>query len=434
MKSSVLLLTGLGMSVLLAGCGAARVSPQAVSVHHHVPKRSARKTAASHLKASAGLAADEVTWYRLPLRQRMGYPARVAAMTAQNHRVLLKVVSYIDPANPQVRATRWVAWQAGSLAVGTLLSENSRPASSSASAYQLLPAAQEGGPARLMDGPAPALTAWPKAVATYTSLANPAGNQFQMDNEVIGQAGPWIYVALKGPKAPAVSLAGEIWGYRYWNRLVALNVKTGQYRLLALPRSYSETLDYPLWENPPSFAASAHHIYVGVGEWVGVFPENPLSIERTVRHGAPTAALDQARVDAAQRLVNTESWQSVDADAAFWNCYVMKDTSVNACPGGTGYPASLALSQQPTFFNHGDVGFALAWALNLPMDASQASARRAAVTRFDAALSGSLFMNWIAINSAAGIRREFPGGPPKPLPGYYRKDRLYWAQSPGGGK
>lgn len=210
---------------------------------------------------------------------------------------------------------------------------------------------------------------------------------------------------------------------------MALNISTGQHRLFSLPWPHSEALTYPLWNESPAFTATRHHVYIGVGDFIGEFPANPLTADRPIVHGAPSASRTASRIRQALNVVNQASWQSVNADAMFWNCYVMNVSNPKACPHGNSLPSSTALSQSPAFFNHDSVGFPLVWASLLPMTAPQAAQRKMAMIRLHQALKASLMMDWITHPSATAIRRQFPSGPPSPLPGYYRKQGLYWAVS-----
>jgi uncharacterized membrane protein len=219
--------------------------------------------------------------------------------------------------------------------------------------FQLQPPNSNAGYTELMDGKSPAKVIWPRQIPTYVSGENPADSQFQLDNQVIGESGSWIWVALKGPKAAIGGIGSGVWEYRHWNRQVALNVTTGQYRIFSLSRSASETLYYPLWAIPPKFASSGHRVDIGTGDWVGVLPADPVLAASMHYHGALPAALAKSRKMRDLAVVTPNSWQSVDADAGFWNCYVMKDSNTHACPAGNAFPDTNALSQAPTSFNHG---------------------------------------------------------------------------------
>lgn len=235
-------------------------------------------------------------------------------------------------------------------------------------------------------------------------------------------------MALKGPARDGSGLPSNVWGFRRWNRLVALDIQTGNYRVFSLPKPQSEALAYPLWSNPPAFGVANHTVYVGIGAWIGEFPSQPMTAGTSVRHGAPSSVRVSARIHRALSLLYQESWQSVNADVAFWNCSVMKDPSRAACPTGQAVVSHGAVSQNPAYFNHGDVGFPLLWASLLPMSNADAAERAVDVARLRAALRGSLMMVSIAQPSAKALRSLYPGGPPFPLPGYTRRGGLYWAK------
>ncbi len=97
-------------------------------------------------------------------------------------------------------------------------------------------------------------------------------------------------------------------------------------------------------------------------------------------------------------------------------------------PTGQAVVSHGAVSQNPAYFNHGDVGFPLLWASLLPMSNADAAERAVDVARLRAALRGSLMMVSIAQPSAKALRSLYPGGPPFPLPGYTRRGGLYWAK------
>jgi len=107
--------------------------------------------------------------------------------------------------------------------------DHSPPTLSSTTPYQLMHPAS--GPPQITDGSTTAPVAWPAAIPTYISGENPAGNQFGVDNVVIGQTGHWFWAALKGPKNPPTEAIPLTWGYRRWDRLVAPNSATGQYQV-----------------------------------------------------------------------------------------------------------------------------------------------------------------------------------------------------------
>lgn len=174
---------------------------------------------------------------------------------------------------------------------------------------------------------------------------------------------------------------------------------------------------------------SAHHVYIGLGTELGVFPSNPLGVASVIHDGMVSLSRVHHRIEMARSLLSDDSWASVNADAAFWNCYVMDDSSPSACPAGVlNFSDPRPLSQSLTYFNHGSLDPNIIWALDLPMSPLEQKMRIASVHRFDSSLSASLLGPSVVYNSAEAFRERYPDGPPQPLPGYYRKDHLHWAK------
>lgn len=425
MRKALWGMTGMAFTVALVACGVSPVGAPPSPHHGHQRAKASSPVHSTSVLASQGV---PISWTRLPLRSQEQSPTLIAGISVkQGHGLILDLASYstmhvIHPVK------HLVLWQVGrhtvsSVAAGTTFTPGP------GSAYSLVPTTHKTLTPKIMDGTSVASVSWPGSIPVYESGANPFGDPFGVNNRVIGQSGSWIWVALKGPARPTAKLPPGVWGFRHWDRLVALNVITGQYRLFGLPASQSQMLTYPLWAHPPAFAATAHHVYVGVGAFIGVFPANPLTAGPVQDHGKPSTTLTANRVHRALTVLNQASWNAVNADAQFWNCYVMKDPSQAACPAGSGVPTSTALSLDPVYFNHGSVGFSILWASQLAMPASDAALRAQALTRLQQGLKASLEMAWIGNPSSKALRQKYGSGPPNPLPGYYRKNHLYWAKS-----
>jgi hypothetical protein len=63
------------------------------------------------------------------------------------------------------------------------------------------------------------------------------------------------------------------------------------------------------------------------------------------------------------------------------------------------------------------------------MGTGDSEKRSEGTARLDQALSASLWPDWITKDSSEAIRGQYPDGPSKALPAYYRKDHLYWSRS-----
>ena len=409
--------------LLLAGCGTVAASgahgaggtPPSRTSHHVTPQAAAHATHAA-----------TVGWRHLSLPSAMDIRG---IRVGSGSDVTLVLGTSPDASNPQgAWATVPYNWETGALGAETTIASPTRPA---ATPYQLVSSAS--GPPAITGGSSTAPLVWPTSIPTYTSGENPAANAFGVDNAVIGQTGPWLWAALKGPKNPPTAAIPLVWGYRHWDRLVALNPTTGQHQIYPVPAELSSTLYGPLWLNAPVLATLASGDgLVAVGHWVAVVPADPGGVAVLPTLGAPPVAT-AADASAAVALLTHTAWTSIDADAAFWNCYVMADPNKTACPNGASVFGGSALSMQPTYVNHGSVGFSLLWAMTLPMPSpSQQQARTTAENLLEKGLAGSYLMTWIGSPSASAIRAHYNGQPPHALPGYTRRQGYYWATTAGG--
>ncbi len=426
MKKQGFAVTGLALGAVLTGCGLSGAASPTPTPHSSVAPTSSSASTTARVPSSQTIS---IQWTRLPLRTMLGSSTLIEKISPNGggSGLDLQVGTYRG-ANFAKPTLHQVSWQIGSRSVKSIAT-GTASTSSPASVYRLVTTNYTKVTPQLMDGNTAASVKWPSAIPVYLSGANPFGQPFQVDNKVIGQSGSWIWVALKGPSHPTNNLLPLVWGFRHWERLVALNVTTGQYRIFGLPWPHSENLAYPLWDQAPAFAANHDRVYIGIGDWIGEFPTNPVMAGNPHYQGEPSSTLTTSRVHRALNVLNQASWNAVNADAQFWNCYVMKDKSAGACPSGNGFPTSNALSQSPTYFNHGDVGPSILWANELPMPSQDVALRTAAMVRLQQGLHASLFMEWVGNPSAKAIRQKYSSGPPQPLPGYYRKNHLYWAKS-----
>lgn len=405
-----------GAALLIAGCG-----PLAPPGAHGTGSATARTAPRT---TSAAPTVPTVGWRHLQLPAGWDIRGILGGSGGTVTLVLRDAPTQAHPAGGW--ATAPYRWATG--VVGAVAPAASDPAPSSTLRYRLV--SRAGGPPVILGGRAP--VAWPAAIPTYTSGENPAAHPFGVDNALVGQSGPWLWAALKGPHhSPAAGLAG-VWGWRRWDRLVALNRETGQYVVYPIPADWSASLDGPLWEHPPVYhTLLSGQGLVAVGHWAAVLPAHPASgAPLPVRGAAPPTASEQEQ---ALALIHQQAWASINADAAFWNCYVMSDPSTAACPHGRSVFGSTALSTQPTYYNHGDVGFSLLWAATLPLEtAARQQARAADEALLAKGLSGSYLMPWIGNPSASALRARFGGQPPYRLPGYTRRGGYYWASGSSG--
>ncbi len=405
--------------LLLAGCGTAATTSASRTIYPAKPRSASGRSARATTAARVG-------WRHLSLPYAMDIRG-IRAGSGSN--VTLVLEASPDASNPEgVWATVSYNWRTGVLGTETTGAPPTRPVVTS---YQLVQASN--GLPIITGGSSTAPVAWPASIPTYTSGENPATNQFGVDNAVVGETGQWLWAALKGPKNPPTPAIPLTWGYRHWDRLVALNRSTGQYQVYPIPPDLSSALYRPLWFNAPVFSTLASGDgLVGVGHWVAVVPADPSGVISLPTLGTlpVTTAADES---AAVTLLSHTAWTSIDADAAFWNCYVMADPNKSACPNGASVLGGSALSMQPAYYNHGSMGFSLLWAMTLPMSsASEEQARTTAETLMAKGLAGSYLMAWIGSPSASALRAHFHGEPPHPLPGYSRRQGYYWATSAEG--
>ena len=265
---------------------------------------------------------------------------------------------------------------------------------------------------------------WPKGVIAYGSQINPAVGSSAgttWDNAIIGQSGQWLWIALKGPQYPAMRQAPQlVWRFRYWDRLMAVNATTGQYRLYAIPRM---TARESTWDTPPAFFASPHAVYIGVSHWVGRFPLNPGVLPSAPILARTPAAVLQERSDWMTAVAQATVRQGAASVASFWDDAVMRK-SVPGVPGQPGKPAFSWLIDG-AYFNHWMYPNDLVWAMNFPLTPG-ASAYKQRAALFDdlfALLKNPLRGMWITSTNAQ-IRAHFHNHPPV-LPGYQVKDGLY---------
>lgn len=293
------------------------------------------------------------------------------------------------------------------------------------------------------------LAAWPTSILLYGSAANPqTSSPGALDNQIIGQTGNNLWVALKGPQYPPLypQQGPLLWGFRYWNRLVELNVNTGSAVVYTIPRTYSLYHSESLSTNSlvvPSFLQEGQDVFVSVGSWMGEFPVTPPSSQNSTRITSGNVTQVTSRIlipppanyvpDQAQEAMNelsTLSQQEAMSLASYW------DTVLGATvPGVPPYKDYQDGKQQtwntdPVIENHGSLPSGLVWAMEFPLSQSDPMfvKRKAIELSILQMLQSSLNADAIGIvpKSSAQVKAQFSGHPPLALPGFQVRNNLYW--------
>ena len=272
---------------------------------------------------------------------------------------------------------------------------------------------------------------FPAKIPMYQTKLNPPSSKAPAayDNAILGQDGSWLYMAMKGP---GITVPKLTWHFRYWNRIVALNIHTGTYHIYKLPRMSSMNL-VNTWNVPPAFTAGRSTVYIGLGNWIGLLPVHPAAslAETPIRHGLPIQALN-ARTNTVLAGLTRLQNQAATGLATYWNCQVMQKNPLGSCPP----PEKFVLPwvMQPIIFNHGDQPELIDWAVDMPPTPDSKSAQ-ALATRLRTLIRlehSPINTAWIALNSAKAMQKAFHDTPPTALPGYHRKNGLYWLKDPHG--
>ncbi|KUO94616.1 hypothetical protein [Ferroacidibacillus organovorans] len=282
------------------------------------------------------------------------------------------------------------------------------------------------------------VVAWPKAIPLYGSGQNPqSAAPGSLDNQIIGQSGAWLWVALKGPQLPPLypKQYPLIVGFRHWNRLVALNVQTGAYRLFAIPQTYS--LYQSSWGVAvPAFANLGAQVAISVGSWIGIFPADPgtgssASVASPILVAAPKASLARRGSEALMDLKLLD-WQEINSLAAYWNSIMGKQ--VPGMPFYRNGQAPVSWNTDPVVFNHAALPSALTWAMEYPF--VRGSVQDQERTRLESSIIALLTSRlngyaWSAAGySYASERKAFANHAPLSLPGYVVKQGVYWPIRP----
>jgi hypothetical protein len=275
---------------------------------------------------------------------------------------------------------------------------------------------------------------WPSAVPAYGSDETPQVTiPGLVDNQILAQEGGWLWIAMKGPQYPPLyPHAGPLSaGFRYWNRLIALNLVTGAYRVYRIPRTYA-LQQSPFMEPRPALLLRGSEVVAAVGSWIGILPAPGTGTTSVpVRVPAPPAIVER---DGATALSDLRYLYAQEANglAAYWDSVMGRHV-----PGLPLYPSGrtpAGWNTDPVIFNHQVYPADLIWAMEFPF----APGSRMADTR--ARLAASIVhllasrLNGYASSpvevSYATIRQAFKGKPPLTLPGYTVRDNVYWPDSP----
>lgn len=119
---------------------------------------------------------------------------------------------------------------------------------------------------------------------------------------------------MKGP----ARMPGATWGYRQWDRLLALNLKTDAYKLLPIPQRTSLARFSP-YQDTPAFASAGPVVWVAVDDWLARLPADagllPASGKLAVLNPLPAARLAACQARALAYLNGLQQQMVVSAVA-----------------------------------------------------------------------------------------------------------------------
>jgi len=282
---------------------------------------------------------------------------------------------------------------------------------------------------------------WPRAVPVYGEFAQtePYG---AVDNQILGQSGDWLWIALKGPARAPFSLRTSPL-FRDWDRVVAIDLKTGAYRVLQLPPISSPV---GTMFTPPAFAVRGGTVWIGVSDWLGVLPADPALLpgapgspgssgSPSAASGAATAertlvlpvlrpvpaAVMQSRLTLAQTQFSALLREQAGSIASLWDNYIMG----RHVPGVTGSEESWM--SDGAYINQGYIPEGVLYGSEFPV--ATGSAASAAQARLNADLTqlgqNPLPSSIYTLTTAAQERKYFHGHPPGALLGYRVEHDLY---------
>ncbi|MCY0901786.1 MAG: hypothetical protein OWU32_06295 [Firmicutes bacterium] len=293
---------------------------------------------------------------------------------------------------------------------------------------------------------------WPRAVPVYGefSQTEPYG---AVDNQILGQSGDWLWVAMKGPAHAPFSLRTSP-VFRDWDCILAIDLKTGAYRLLQLPPISSPVATM---YTAPAFAVRGGSVWIGVSDWLGVLPADPALLPGTAGlPGTPgggsgtsegsdaatgadiaTATADRALLLPVLRPVPTSVMQSrltlaqmefsallreqAGSIASLWDNYIMG----HRVPGVTG--AEETWMSDGAYINQGYIPAGILFGSEFPVKSGSAAATAQARLIADLTQLGRnpLPSSIYTLTSAAQERKHFHAHPPGALLGYREEHDLY---------
>ncbi|SFU96690.1 hypothetical protein [Alicyclobacillus macrosporangiidus] len=254
----------------------------------------------------------------------------------------------------------------------------------------------------------------PSSIPGYASLINPAGEDpGSYDNRILGQTGPWLWLAMKGPENPPIPEL--LWGYRVWDRIVAVNVQTQQVCVFPIPKSTSPV---STWDVTPAFAERNGIVYVGTGSWLGLLPANPTATSKVDVIQAEPASIRQQDETAMLNALQERVTSAADGLALMWNHFVMQGNTKTILDSWI---------FDPVWLVHGTLPQDIIWALDFPLQEDSAAYQKRAklVADLEALLHNPLPSAWVALSEPAKLRSYFHATPPTPLPGYTIRQGYY---------
>ncbi|WP_100218640.1 hypothetical protein [Alicyclobacillus hesperidum] len=395
---------------------------------------------------------QSIGWYDVPIITSFGPDSAIAGLRVQDGRLqlLIRTDTPVNHASGFVFSKMWhTAWF--NPAADTVQPAGEVPAQAQAT-YQ--------GPAKLVfpatfpsNFQAQAVTVdvqgkpaakWPGAIPMYGSAANPEGPApGTLDNQILGQVGNWLWVALKGPQYPPFYPKQQplLWAFRHWDRLVAFNLQTGQAVEYSIPPSYTEyiwTVSTGTNLVLPTWVRSGNDVWVAVGQWVGCFPANPSpsaasgnvvrAISPVLRK--PSGAYVRAETKAAIATLSSDEQELADSLASYWDTVV--GAKVPGVPSFHVYQDGqrTAWNMNPAIYNHGDLPSDFIWALEFPFATSDplASERTQLGQQILSILRNPINTDAIGMipMTPQQVEAQFHYKPPVALPGYVIRDNAYW--------